>query len=284
MFKNFLVFTAMAFSMSAQARFIESKVVDVDVAGANDEVMVMLESGEVLWLEAAEQETIKALKAVSQRKSNVALDYDPTTHKLLGAHVTDADDPTPAEYMEPQAFYTPTVLRSQDNAQAAFNTMDKRTKSDSQCYNRAHGWAYDLWRTHRINSQKLFLFFTRKYIRAYRYHWWFHVTPTTYVQTEGGVQERILDRSFTRGPLAVRTWTNIFMRNDAECRVVTRYSSYRNNQQAEWCYLIRASMYYRTPNDLDLLERRGRQETVWVTSEVRQARKQAFIYWRNYNP
>ncbi len=267
---------------AAHARFVTTKVVDLESKSGEDTI-VMLEDGKVLWLDEADAATATALK--DAKGADLALDYDPASHKLLGAHmVALPEEEAPVEYEDPTANFTPTVISSMAAAQSAFNSMDRRTKRDSQCYNRAHGWAYDLWRTRSISSNKLFLFFTRKYIRAYRYHWWFHVTPMAHVQTDAGVVEKTLDRSFTRGPLSVRTWTNIFMRNDAECRSVTRYSTYRNNQQAEWCYLIRASMYYRTPSDLDSLERRGRTETRWVTSEIRSARRQAFIYWRNYNP
>jgi hypothetical protein len=273
----------LAISTAAQARFIQTKVAYVE-AKESEDTMILLEDGKVLWLDGTDTATAEALRAT--KGTDLALDYDPVTHKFQGAQVVSEPVTEDAieEYEDPTANYTPTVISSMGAAQDAFNSMDRRTKSESQCYNRAHGWVYDLWRTRSINSNKLFLFFTRKYIRAYRYHWWFHVTPMVHVQTSEGVMEKAMDRLFTRSPLSVRTWTNIFMRNDAECRSVNRYSAYRNNQQAEWCYLIRASMYYRTPNDLDLLERRGRTETRWVIPEIRSARQQAFIYWREYNP
>jgi hypothetical protein len=93
-----------------------------------------------------------------------------------------------------------------------------------------------------------------------------------------------MDRSFTTSPVSIRTWTNIFMKNQAQCPIVERYSHYRNYQEDQYCYLIRAFMYYSTPRDLEYLETQGRLETSWNIAELRAGRQQAFINWQNYDP
>lgn len=279
-----LLFTTLLTS-AAQAAFVEDRIHDVERGSGEEESLVELEQGRVLWVRGAQKDLIVTLEKLAGTRELVRLDVEETTNTIraLSLLETPAEKTTTVELAGPAG--EPTVFATWSEALAAFRTMDSRTKADSQCYNRAHGWAYDLWRTQNVETQKLFLFFTRKYIRAYRYKWWFHNTPMTLVaQGPGAPVEYTLDRRFTRSPLKVKTWTNIFMRNDAQCASVEFYSEYRQNQNAQWCYLMRSSQYYRTPSDLMLLERNGRQETKWVPAEIRRARKQAFIYWRNYDP
>ena len=110
----------------------------------------------------------------------------------------------------------------------------------------------------------------------YRYHWWFHVTPMVYVGGSTQANWRVLDRRYTRGPLTTKTWTNIFMHNDATCKVVNKYYDYRNHQQAEWCYLIPTSMYFWQPRDIERRDRTGYEKTNYINSEVNHAFWEAF--------
>ena len=266
---------------------VEDRIEGVERGGPGDETLVKLKQGRVLWLDGNQKAMTSDLEELNSLGMAVRFEVDEMTNSIQSISSPQEGDKSSEEGPGDDegsesliADYTPTNLPDMPTGMAYFTTMDKRTKSSSQCYNRAHGWSYDLWRTRGLNSMKLFLFFTSKYIRSYRYHWWFHVTPMSYI---AGV-EHTFDRSFTTMPLQVKTWTDIFMYNNATCRSVSHYSHYRRNQNAEWCYLIRASQYYRTPSDLELYERNGRTETAWVRSEIRQARRQAFIYWRNYDP
>ena len=52
---------------------------------------------------------------------------------------------------------------------------------------------------------KVWIFFTQKYFAPYTQ---FHDSVTTFV----------MDRSYTKKPVQVREWTNIFMKNDAKCK------------------------------------------------------------------
>jgi hypothetical protein len=168
--------------------------------------------------------------------------------------------------------FEPSNLKNLDEAKVLFEKMNPNTRRRSQCYNRAMVWTYDWNIKDQINSQKVFLFFTTKYIRRVNYKWWFHVTPFILVS---GI-EFAMDREFTRGPLHMQTWTNIFISSHVVCPSVAVYSDYRNNQLAHDCYLIKAPMFYWHPASLEDLENNGDIMSDWDLGEVSIARRQAF--------
>ena len=136
-----------------------------------------------------------------------------------------------------------------------FATMRRGIRNRSQCYNRAHVWAWELnkkvYNDRKIQVGKIWLFFTRKYIREYRYKWWFHVSPFVDVNSE----LRVMDRKFTKGPLPEKTWTDIFIYSKQRCTEVYKYSDYRDHQFATHCYVIKSSLYYWQPYQVDNVER-----------------------------
>ena len=154
--------------------------------------------------------------------------------------------------------------------------MSSNTKSKSQCYNRAHVWSWELYsRFHngqRIQTGKMWLFFTRRYIREYDYKWWFHIAP--YLTVNG--EPKVIDRSYSNGPQNERTWTNMFMGNNAECKQIVRYSDYENNQNSEYCYTIKTSVYYWQPWQIEGLEKNGQVRNQWNSWEVKKAYKNVF--------
>ncbi len=60
-----------------------------------------------------------------------------------------------------------------------------------------------------VKSEKIFIFYTRKY-RSYdrSWKWWFHVAPM--VRVKG--QEVVLDTEFAKGPLTEYDWEKKFNR------------------------------------------------------------------------
>lgn len=249
------------------------------------DIMVKASTGEVFWISATDQHLVSKLQDGQAIERIVNADVD------LGGFITELSVTSQkAEALEfntignenKDIFY-PTVLPSEAYARDAFNSLDNQTLEDSQCYNRAHPWAYDLWRTRGINSMKIFLFFTDKYIREFRHKWWFHVAPMTYVSTAQGSVEYVLDRSFSEFPLFTRVWTNTFILNQAECRSVNTYFEYFKDSPTEYCYLIRSTMFYRGTVALRNRDQ-GTLKTKWNLNEMREAREQAFIYANEYNP
>ncbi len=173
--------------------------------------------------------------------------------------------------------YSPTVLESNAEASQIFTRLRPNPRQKSQCYNRAHVWAYESKMSSNLDSQKVFLFFTRRYIREFNFEWWFHVSPYTLVKgPEGANLERVLDYRFTKRPHGVKEWTDIFMRNKVTCPVIALYSEYERNESIGYCYLQKESMYYLQPLDLDNLERTGRMKTDWLNYELRRAYRDGF--------
>jgi len=163
--------------------------------------------------------------------------------------------------------YVPSDLGTFERANGIFAGLHNRFTRRSECFQRAHIWAYQMSRV-QINSMKVFLFFTEKYIRGYNYKWWFHVAPFVYVD---GVQH-VMDRSFTAKPLVMQEWTNHFMKNRAVCPTIRTYSDYSRNEYAAYCFLAKLPMYYYNPLDLQRLER-GIELTEFQTSHLNNARR-----------
>lgn len=175
-----------------------------------------------------------------------------------------------------------TTLSSYDQAQRLMDTFNGETHNDSQCYNRAHMWTYESLATQKVSLGKVWIFFTRKYIREYRYKWWFHVSP--YASVADGNQKYVLDRGFTQIPYNMTNWKNMFIKSQANCPVVTDYRTYENNQEAHHCYLIYSNQYYWQPYQLKNLATHGSIQWQYNTNDLRITYKDALIRWNGRIP
>lgn len=262
-------------SGAALAERLNTRVHSVDVSQKSGEPhLILFENGRVGFLEDSEKSSLNHLLLGKERNEWLEVELDRNGNYLGGSVIAPPEEISPEKIdhgLSPQS-YVPTRLSSISEATGIFQRMRSRHQRASQCYNRAHVWAYEEFRRSGFKSMKLFLFFTRSYIRAYRYKWWFHVTPMTYVAGT----PMTLDRTFTRSPLPVKTWTDKFIYSRRNCPVVSRYSQYRNHQETEHCYLIPASMYFWQPRDLDTYERTGFEKTDYIQREVDWAYREAF--------
>lgn len=162
-----------------------------------------------------------------------------------------------SDSMEPMlSSYEPTVMESDEAVQKLLKTMRSPSpfQFNIQCYNIAHVRAYEAWKNHGVKSTKMFLFFTKSYIRKHGSKWWFHVTPMVHVNVDGKIQERILDKEWLKGPSTTKLWTDKFIKTKKHCPVISKYSSYENNQDTNDCYVYPVSMYYWQPLHLIELE------------------------------
>lgn len=270
---------------AAHATTMETQIVSID-APQNARVMIFAQAdGRVLWADVRNTAMLDTFKTALAQNRLVRVNFEEEhgnvqSVKLLGQAAAPM---LPNASMMPKDAPYPTVLPNMGQAQTLFNTMDNATKDESQCYNRAHGWAYDMFTQYNIYSIKIFIFYTKRYIREYDYKWWFHTTPGVLLSTNQGITEMVMDRSFTTGPVTVKGWTDIFMKNGAFCPTVNRYSDYEQHQEDQYCYLMKASMYYRQPIDMKNLED-GIYRWGWNMQELRMGRQQAFIHWDRYNP
>lgn len=172
--------------------------------------------------------------------------------------------------------FKPTILTSMNEAIRIFNDFKKKSKEDSQCYNRSHVWAYESRRNFGLSSMKIFLFFTRSYIREYNFKWWFHNAPMTYLYDGGSSNEIVLDPVFSTGPITVKKWTDIFIKTKDRCEEVSKYSEFDLKQETRYCYIIKENMFYYQPLDLEKLEQQGHKRKNWIEWEIKNAYAQGF--------
>lgn len=271
---KFLPIILTLFTLSAHAERLTTRVHSVDYARSKGQPhLIQFENGRVGFLSSRDKSSTLSLE--ESRKNSEWLDVElDTKGNFLGAGVVAAPESAIEEAPVEKSImsYVPTNLGSMEQATTIFGRQNRRHQRASQCYNRAHVWAYEEFKRSGLQSMKLFMFFTRSYIRTYRYKWWFHVTPMTYVN---GVA-MTLDRTFMRGPVPVKTWTDNFIYSKRNCPVVSKYSQYRNNQETEHCYLHPASMYFWQPRDLEKFETTGFEKTQYIPSEVNWAYREAF--------
>lgn len=174
-----------------------------------------------------------------------------------------------------QEEYIPTTVESMDVAKK-YHREGRLYAKDSQCFNRAMVWSYEWWKKHSLKSNKILIYWTRNYIRKYNFEWWFHIAPLINVMDNEKVIERVMDIKYTKGPLSIQKWTNIFMKNDAVCQVITKFSEYADHPYMGDCYLQRTNMYTLQPADLQMEESWGYKKTNFIMEEVRGSYLEAF--------
>jgi hypothetical protein len=140
---------------------------------------------------------------------------------------------------------------------------------ESQCFHRAYLWAFEAWKHKGIDTEKVFLFFTRKYIREVRYKWWFHVAP--FVSDER--RDYVLDPTFVPSPMELNAWTAQFVTNGDKCPVIERYLGHGAHHQDKSCYVRKVSMYYYHPNVLEKADRSNQVVRDWDRAGLRFSEK-----------
>lgn len=232
---------------------------------ALEEVRVALENDEYVELERSffnfsslmnQRERITDVK-----KSSNIYDYE--------KEFQDSSYPTPMDN------FTPTVLGGVNDANNLFKTLRTDTRRRSECFNRAHVWSYEMFTKYNFKSSKIYIFFTRKYIREYRYKWWFHVAPLTKVSLDGVATDIVFDREFARGPQQQEDWKNDYIYSGQPCIEVDKYTDYSLNQEKAHCFIMKTSMYYWEPRDMENLEKTGKEKTNWIDWEIKAAYKNA---------
>lgn len=176
--------------------------------------------------------------------------------------------------------FAPTELQSLDRAKDIFNNMlNDGDKGRSQCFKRAHMWAFDMWSKLNINSEKIFIFYTKRYAALEDFEWWFHVAPVVNVAGE----DYVMDGTFMEKPITIKEWLTYFIRTDKiTCPLIDKYQDFEDHQWQRLCYHIKVPMYYFRPLDIENRDKSGTQRNHWVLEELQDARK-AFRNWEeNY--
>jgi hypothetical protein len=170
--------------------------------------------------------------------------------------------------------FKPTIVKNTNAALKIFKTMRRDYSRSGECFNRAHIWTVEAKQKADLNLPKIFMFFTESYIRRYKFHWWFHVTPMVYV---GSLKSpRTLDRRYTSGPRQTKTWSNTFVKSKRTCKIVNKFDDFFLNQKKQDCYHIYTSMYYYVPRDIEKRDLTGIEKEEFLEKEIKKAYKNGF--------
>jgi hypothetical protein len=275
------VILMLLFSLSLFATTeIKTQIYDIDMGQQNEVPLVFLTSGQVVSFPEGKKADLDRLKEALLKKTWMLITINDKREILQLKEV--ATPPTyvtkTLKFTEDAPVFVPSILKDMDEARTLFYESRSEAKEESQCFNRAHVWTYE-WRTKRnVYSSKVWLFFTRKYIRKNKFEWWFHVAPMVHVVHQGEVKERVMDIKYSRanGPVKLKQWTNIFMRDSAECPVVQKYTDHADYPESGSCFVMKSSMYYYQPVDLEQKDLSGFSKWRWLEPEVKHAYLDAF--------
>jgi hypothetical protein len=233
-------------------------------------LLLKFSDGRVGFLDEASSEDL-AGKIV-----DVELDENHRVRTLRVLGTAPAASPMKLLLESPDFDYRPTVFASYADTQRQLDTFSRNYLPDSQCYDRSHVWVYsqNYYFGHKL--MKAFLFFSDDYIRRYNHRWWFHTAPYAVLRMNNQLTERVLDAGFSRYPLQWKIWTDLFMKNKVNCKVISKYSEYSTRPGEDDCYLIKAHMYFWQPKDLEAFELSGIQKTKFIDWEIRHSLREAF--------
>lgn len=270
----FVTLLSLALSGFVSAEVFTSKIHSIDIGGAKEPHLIRFENGRVGFVE---QNNVYILKTLNSHDKThvlkVSADSKNDIYAISSAGPAKPDDIDENLRMN-QEPYKPTTLKDTNAAIRLFKTMRKDYTANGECFNRAHIWTVEAQQKSNINFMKIFMFFTERYIRKYKFHWWFHVTPMAYV---GNLKSpRTFDRRYTSGPRQVKTWSDTFVKSKKPCKRINTFDEYYLNQQSQDCYHIHTSMYYVIPRDIEKRDLTGVEKTEIIEREVRKAYKNAF--------
>lgn len=108
--------------------------------------------------------------------------------------------------IDPMAGYQTSNIKDQNVLNNIFKDLyqHRRRSSTTQCFERAHVWSYQMFVNQNIYSEKVFIYFTRKFIREINGDWWFHVAPGVLYNSE----LYMLDPEFLNRPVPFTMWKN----------------------------------------------------------------------------
>jgi hypothetical protein len=246
-----------------------------------EDVLVFLSSGKVIKVKSGDLKMLDVLHKSQESKQWLIIQTTSTHYIVKVEKHISPELSTPSENKDillnaESEHYLPSVLKSQDWAKNYFDES-RRKEKESQCFNRAHVWSYEWFKKHNFNSSKIFIFFTRKFIREHNFTWWFHVAPYVHVSINRITRERVMDMKYASGPLMIKDWTKRFIKTDNPgCLTVQSFSDYANFPENGNCYIMKTSMYYYWPLDLENEELHGTIKTSWLDEEIKIAYKEAF--------
>lgn len=272
--KVYVLMIGLLCSFQSMALTFTSTVHSIDIGNKDEFHLVRFDNGRVGFVEANDDEFLNLLHVNAKNNEMIEVSFDKDNYLVsaqsMGTSIIE-DDKSKYESVGP---YKPSIVKTISEASRIFSRMRRDYTSNGECYSRAHVWAYEEHQRSGLNLMKVFMFFTERYIRNYRYHWWFHVTPMVYLQNLNS--PRTLDRRYTTGPIMTKTWSDVFIRSQRTCKKVQKFDEFWLNQQSQDCYHIHSSMYYVIPRDLEKRDLTGVEKTEFKEKEIKRAYRDGF--------
>ena len=307
MFRFFCFCIGLLFSFATSANSVG--IVDIEIGSSPKEKTVIFGSdGRVYEAETSNTALINKLKFAKTHKLEVKLQLTPelstkiieirTEQREEIFHIELSSTELDSSLIKGKNFFTNakrvstqarlvntyiTDFESEEEVEELFQTQNNFMRFRSECYNRAHIWAWELnkkkYKGKKIQTGKMWIFYTSSYIRRYRFKWWFHIAP--YVTVNG--QVKILDRTFMDRPHHPNDWVDNLAPSSIRCQEVYKYSSYKDNEQSGNCYFIKSSLYYWQPWQIESAETQNQERSGWVDYELKKAYKDG-LGWRSRVP
>lgn len=285
--KYMLVVIFIMLSNGARAENFSSTIHSIDLGKRGEPHLVRFDNSRVSFIKFTDSELLQSflLQAKNQVEVEVEVDKGNTIVSAVSkevstdppvnddGEVTHDPDPDPEPVPDPEP-YRPTIVKREETARAIFSKMRRDIKKGGECFNRAHVWTYEENLRSGRNLMKVFMFFTSRYIRRYKYNWWFHVSPMVYQAKLSS--PRILDRRYTAGPRMTKSWSDIFIKSKRTCKKVDLFDDYFEHQESADCYHIHTSMYYVIPRDIEKRDLTGIEKSGFDEKEIRRAYQNAF--------
>lgn len=176
--------------------------------------------------------------------------------------------------------FAPSDLQSEEKVSQVFSSMiNDGDKVWSQCFKRAHIWAFDMWSKLGLSSQKIFIFYTERFTLLEDFQWWFHVAPM--VVANGA--EYVLDSTFFDKPVTLNEWQHYFIKSDnITCPVIEKFQDYEAGHYKRLCYLMKVPMFYFSPLDIQARDKKGIERNHWELEELQDARRAFKDYEKSY--
>ena len=294
--KNLIVLTC--FLLISQVTNASSRTIgiyDLEITDSySRDIVVFTMNGQVYEFNDVSELNFLQLKLAKEHKERVTVEIAKTSHVEdavgLRNSIIEIKRITPVKIFSNKIKnrlkkqYSPAMIENDyvtnfvnsDKLDALFKKLRNNHTEDSQCYNRAHIWSYEMRRYseggRRVQPGKMWLFFTRRYVLEYKFKWWFHVAP--YVTLRG--EDTVLDRKYLKAPIDLRGWTDFFIKPLTECPFIQRYSTFENNPSngRDNCFVMKTSVHYYQPYQMELLEKgKNPEQKKWEDWELKQAYK-----------
>jgi hypothetical protein len=273
---KYLLPSLLLLSAPVMAESFKTSIFAIEEASDGGEPLVKFTNGRVAFIN--DNNTLKKVKSlpkqawlyISTDSEGYLQSLKITTGKELMLETSHE-----VENSVPESF-TPTVLKSKSEAIEIFERLNDSYQRQSQCFNRAHVWAYEEFKYNNITSNKTFVFFSSPYIKKHRFVWWFHVAPMMPVKDGSTTKNMVFDVRYSFGPSSIKEWTDLFVYTKKECRKFEKYSEMDRQSEKEDCWVTNTSMYFWHPYNIERLETHGTRPDSFSESEIKSAYREAF--------